>query len=280
MPGVDANHTPPATARLNTITTFLEDEWSSRLERALAATRPEQTEEALRHGLPLVMKLVSPDWKSVRDAQLGDMALVFEGPSGRTGIAICTQPNMNSLAAQLKRLRSQFGMRRVARLIVLRDGRVPLSKGAKVARQSLDDLEHQGAIIAHPAPPVLAALDALRALLSDAQSGDLAHAGEGVAPRTVEEWLMSHLPDDLREFAEQLAGTPTSTEQPRANDWLDLEELAALLTDHPLLPLDEAAELLKRPAATVAATIQRHPNRFGLLAGPPPLLFRITGEAG
>ena len=267
-----------STVPVGTIPEFLNDEWSVRVEQALAESRPERTEEALRHGLPLVMKLVSPASKLVSEEQLADVALVFEGPHGKTGVAICTQPNMTSLAAQLKRLKSQFASRRLARLIVVRDGRVPLSKGAKVARQSLDELERQGAILAHPSPAVLAALDALRALLSDAQAGDLAHAGEGVAPRTVEEWLMSHLPDDLREFVEQLSGEPSPTGPPHANDGLDLEELAALLAERPVLPLDEAAELLKRSAATVAATAQRHPDRFGLLTGSPLLLFRVTEE--
>ena len=278
-PQIGASSADPAvTSPVGTIPEFLNDEWNTRVERSLAKSRPERTEEVLRHGLPLVMKLVAPASKLVRDERLADMALVFDGPHGKTGIAICTQPNMNSLAAQLKRLKNQFATQRLARLIVVRDGRVPLSKGAKVVRQSLDELERQGAILAHPSPVVLAALDALRALLSDAQAGDLAHAGEGVAPRTVEEWLRSHLPNDLREFVEQLSGEPSPTGPPRANDWLDLEELAALLAERPLLALDEAAGLLKRPAATVAATAQRHPDRFGLLTGPPLLLFRVTEE--
>ena len=44
-------------------------------------------------------------------------------------------------------------------------------------------------------PPVdaLAALDAVRELLSDAKSGDLAYQGDTISPQTVEEWLAAHL---------------------------------------------------------------------------------------
>ena len=264
-------------ARDKRVAAFLDDAWNARVEQSLSANLTERTEDLVPSAVPLLVRLAIPQWTQVSNEQLPDVSLVFDGPTGRTGVAVCTQSHMNSLTARLKRLKNQFASRRLARLIVVRGA--ALSKTAKVARQTLNELEVQGAVIAHPSTQVLAALDALRSLLSDAKSGDLAHDWETVSPQTVEEWLKSHLPDELREFAQQLTGvSPTSAELP-AHDWLDLEELAALLVEQPVLPLDKASELLKRPAAAIVATIQRHPDRFGLLAGPPAIMFRVTSVA-
>ena len=261
-----------------TLDAFLNTEWFARIERATTESRPERTEEIVRHGLPLVMKLLTPAAKFIRDEQLADVALVFEGPHGKMGIAVSTQPNMNSVGAQMKRLISQLATQRVAKLVVVRDSRVPLTKSAKAARQTMDELERQGAILAHPTLTVLAAIDALRALLSDAQAGDLAHAGEAVSSREAEEWLKSHLPDDLREFVERLVNATTASAAPFSSDDPVLTELALLLAQRTVLPIGEAAEALQCPAANLIAAARRHPDRFGLQLGPPPLLFRVTGE--
>ena len=110
--------------------------------------------------------------KPVRDEQLPDIPLVFESADGRrSGLSVCTQSNMNSLSARLKRLKSQFAMQRLARLVIVRDDRVPLSPGARTARQHLEELEQQQVVIVHPSIETLAALDSLRELLSDAKSG-------------------------------------------------------------------------------------------------------------
>ena len=90
------------------------------------------------------------------------------------------------------------------RSYIIQDDRVPLTKAAKVARQSLEELQSLGVIVSQPSQQVLAGLDALRDLLSDAKSGDLAFHGENVLARPTEAWLAEHLPDDLRQFVEQL----------------------------------------------------------------------------
>ena len=192
---------------------FLDDEWKTLVEQSLSASRPERTEEIVRHGLPQLVRLLAPHWNSVRDEQLPDVPLIFEGPSGRTGVGICTQANMNSVAALLKRLKTQFDSDRLQRLIILRDGRVPLSKTAKVASQALSQLVEQGAVIAERSSEVFAALDALRSLLSESKSGDLAHDGQTVPPQTVEEWLKRHLPDSLRDFIECVTGGASAVQR-------------------------------------------------------------------
>ncbi|MBS0201307.1 MAG: hypothetical protein JSS49_00300 [Planctomycetes bacterium] len=254
---------------------FLDDEWKSRVEQALSASRPERTEEIVRHGLPQLARLLSPHWKPVRDEQLPDIPLVFEEPSGvRTGVSICTQANMNSVTALLKRLKTQFTPDRLGRLIVLRDGRVPLSKTAKVASQSLEQLVQQGAVIAEHSAEVYAALDALRELISESKSGDLSRDGQTVLPDTVEKWLCQHLPVGLRDFVDSILGKSSS-----ADDSLPLESLATLLSERPIVPLAEAAVALNSTEATVVALIQRHPDRARLLMGPPAVVFRVDGDS-
>ena len=261
---------PDQTRPADPVASFLDDEWKSRVERSMALNRPERTEDIVRHGLPQLVQTLNPQWQTVRDDLLSDVPLVFAGPHGRTGVSICTQPNMNSVAAQLKRLKTQFTPDRLSRLIVLRDSRVPLSKGAKVASQALTSLAEQGAVIVEHSTEVFAALDALRVLLSEARSGDLAREGQTIAPQTVEEWMRLHLPDCLRDFAEAVVGRQGS---PLAES-LRAEELATLLAERPVISLEEAAVTLKCEAKVVEALVEHHPDVARLLLGPPAVVFR------
>jgi len=189
---------------------FLAEAWDLCLEQKLATNAPESTEEIVRHGLPLFFRLRSPILKLVRDERLPDVSPIFEGPHGRTGLSICTHSNMNSLAARLKRLKNQVSQRRLDRLVLLRESRIPLSPSAKAARQYLEELEQQRAVCVFPAVEALAALDALRELLSDAKSGDLAFHGDTISPQTVEQWLAAHLEESLDNFAEEILGKPAA----------------------------------------------------------------------
>ena len=256
------------------VETFLDEEWKTRVERTVSLNRPELTEDIVRHGLPQLVQILAPQWGPVRDDQLPDVPLIFAGPSGRTGISICTQANMNSVTAQLKRLKTQFTPERLSRLIVLRDGRVPLSKGAKVASQALAHLADQGAEIVEHSTEVFAALDALRGLLSEAKSGDLARDGQTVTPQTVEEWLRRHLPDGLRDFVDEIVGNPKSGHV----ESLRVEELATLLAERPVISLIEAAESLKCAASEVERVVAHHPEIARILIGPPAVVFRAENE--
>ena len=184
---------------------FLAEEWKRRIEIRCCAARilPERTEEIVRHGLPLVLNLLTSPWKPTGDDQLPDVHLILDGPTGKVGMSVCVQSNMRNLGEQFKRLKTQFSLNRLTRLVIIQDERVPLTKAAKVARQTLEELQSLGVIVSQPTPQVLAGLDALRDLLSDAKSGDLAFHGENVLALPTEVWLADHLPDDLRQFVEQ-----------------------------------------------------------------------------
>lgn len=200
-----------ASSQTSEVDGVLSEQWQACLAQKLESNAPDRTEEIVRHGLPLLVKLMALDVKPVRDEQLPDVPLIFEvARGGRTGFSVCTQSNMNSLAARLKRLKSQWAMKRLARLVIVRDLRVPLSAGARAARQHLDELEQQQAAIVHPSLETLAALDAIRELVSDAKSGDLACHGETVSPQVVETWLSRQVSNGLRDFAKSVVGASVS----------------------------------------------------------------------
>lgn len=268
-PGTSVVPPPPPPER------FLQERWESLVDEKQAANGPESTEEILRHGVPLLVSLVAPEQRLVQDEHLPDVSLIFEGPTGRTGLSACTQSNMTSLATRLKRLKMQFASQRLHRLVIVRDSRVPLTKTAKAARQNLEELESQHAVILHPAVEVLAAIDALRALLSDAKSGDLDCQGNPLSPRTVEEWFRTHLAGELESFVGDVLGHSDGEAAKESVDVQSLEALIGFLNENPVAPLVEVAESLRQSVQSLIETARRHPDHFGLLGQPPSVLFRI-----
>jgi hypothetical protein len=125
----------------------------------------------------------------------------------------------------------------------------------------------------------LAALDALRELLSDAKSGDLAYRGDTVAPQTVREWLKGHLPAALCDFVDKVLATQTTDARAKTSDAHEIEALNELLAQTPMLPLEEAAQALQLPVEQLAVTVRKHSEHFGLLGQPPTMLFRAVDRA-
>jgi hypothetical protein len=262
-----------------TVTAFLENQWTACVEQKLEASSPERTEEIVRHGLPMLIQLAAPGRMLVHDDLLPDVPILVEGSRGRSGVAVCADANMKTRAAQLRRLKVQFARDRLARLVLLCDPRVPLSQGARAARQYQDDLVEKRAEILHPSPEALAALDALRELLSDAKSGDLPYRGQAVSPQTLAEWLTANLPAELSDLVDDVLGESAESAATSRSDAQAIETLSALLMQNPLFPLEEAAKNLEKPVDQVAALVRRHPDLFGLLGQPPTMLFRPVDRA-
>lgn len=193
-------------------------EWEGRVERAIAANRSEETESIVARALPFLISIAAPDWKKQdKESKLRDVDLVFSPPGAdaRVGVSLCTQGNMTSLAARLRRLREQQAQGNLRRLILIRDPRTPIGAQAAKANEYLDELRAAGAIFHQPSPELLAALDAFASLLSDAQSGDLSAGGDTVPARTVRDWLAAHLAPELARFAESIAGGVLPAEKAR-----------------------------------------------------------------
>lgn len=268
----DADRIEPAK---ETVETFFEEKWSVSIEDKQASNTPERTEEIVRHGLPLLVRMTAPNVKLVTDERLPDVSLVFEQQTGRIGVSLCTQANMTSLAGRLKRLKEQHASKRIDRLVVVRDSRVPVSPTAKKSQQLLDELQQQQALIVYPSVEALAALDALRDILSDAKSGNLSLHGETILPQTVEEWLTRNLTSGLRDFVDDVLGTTSNSKQ-LPSDVHQLEALNTLLAARPVLQLEEAADYLSSSIELLTELVNRHPDQFRLLNGTTVTLFRAV----
>lgn len=269
----------PLPPRRQTLAQFFEETWNATLEEKQQSNTADRTDEIIRHGLPLLMPLVAPAIRLAQNETLPDVELVFDAPGQRLGVSLCTQANMNSLASRLKRLKGQFDKARLSRLVLLRDRRIPLSKTAKAAAKSLEELEQRGAVVLYPSIEILAAIDALRTLLSNAKSGDLSCGADSIAPQTVSEWLQVQLSEPLRDFVEEILGESREHSSEAGTDAAVLESLNTLLTEQALLPIDQAAAGLRRSVADVLAVVERHPQHVGLLGQPPLLLFRVESDA-
>ena len=117
----------------------------------------------------------------------------------------------------------------------------------------------------------MVALAALRRLLSDAESGDLASHGETVTAESVEHWIAGHLPAALESL---LAGLETASKVPVDVKSALAPKLAGLLAQKKMMTLEEAARSLEVALADVEEVARRDPRQFGILGGSVPALFQ------
>jgi len=243
----------------------LAEKWERYVERAERTNRPELSDQILEHGLPLLLQLGRPE--RVIGAGSRDMQFTVSGPGSPVGVSICNQSNMTSLAGRLRRLRSEILP--PDRLAVVRDSRLPISRNSRASRKYLDELTGLGARLIHPNPEALAALDALRVLLSEARAGDLAHD-----TATIEEWLASNLPSPLSVLVRDLS---LQNSAPKNIDFR--EDLLDFLAKRFITTLEEAARVVARTENEVATCAAGSPGVIGFLAGPPPLLYHVVATS-
>ncbi|HID24794.1 MAG TPA: hypothetical protein EYP14_20675, partial [Planctomycetaceae bacterium] len=218
-----------------------------------------EIEDAIAQGLPLLVTVLAPDWRLGETADLQDVDLRLERKDQRIDISICMHEHMTGLAARLRRLVAQWKGSGQSRLVLIRPLERPIPKTAKKTRERLNTLTERGAALIHPSGEVVAALDALRKLLSDAKAGDLSHNGETVSPETVQEWLQKNLPSCVEDFAAAiLAGDPLGTK-----DRLILGELLELLSREHVIALEDAARKLAIDRDELWRAAQTQPDLVG-----------------
>lgn len=261
----------PVKASVNT-SDFLEELWQQALEKAAAANIPEDSDPILQHGLSGLMGIQKDPWRENQDETLKDIDLIFSPSKGkRIEISLCNQQNMTGLAYRLKRLSEGLKKGGFQKLILIRDPRLPIKTTARKVKEYLGELKKSGARLIHPPMEVLAALDALRSLLSEARAGDLAHRGLTVGPNTLQQWLVENIPPALQDFMEKLTA--------EGEDVFPGEALLALLEENLLLKLNEAAVRLDQPPSALWTWVRKNPGLVGLLNGPPALLFQIVPDS-
>jgi hypothetical protein len=263
---------------------MLENEWSARFESALAGGEASQTDEILQHGIPLLAELVGKGGKpgaASSSTKASDIDFVLSDDDGCIAVSVCNQ-NARGLHWRLKRIRGRLdggrGVSPYDRLVLLRDPRQPIGKGAKT-RELFNELTDSGATVINPSVEVLAALEALRSLLSDAKAGDLAHRGEAVPVEDLKAWLVRKLPDCLTTFVDDLFSHPRPYGVAPAADRGLVEDLAELIEIRCVLDAREAALELGRDLDEIETCAHGHPERFGVLAGPATVLLRRVPQS-
>ncbi len=246
--------------------------WETRLEKSVQANSPEKSEHILADGVPMLLDTVAEGWQVADDNQHRDIDFVLTGPGGeaRVGVSFCTQQSMTSLAGRLRRLKDQVPD--FQKFVLIRDSRTPISQTARRTREHLDDLEKADAVIYRPSVEAMAALDALRQLLADADSGDLSVDSHTITTETVQSWLAGHLASALADMRDVLTGYPNTLEIGPADSGLD--ELIELINREHVLAVEQALAELGWPTDRVEAIVRDNPQQVGLLEGPPAVLFQ------
>ncbi|HYP99171.1 MAG TPA: AAA family ATPase [Polyangiaceae bacterium] len=173
----------------------LESEYLERRRSALDH-QPEDSTRTLTHGLPIAWFTFSKctEFASLAALEASAADVVLRGPRGDFDVAICNERNMNSLAARFRKLlRNCNGPALTAGTtpIVVRHVALEISGTARKTREYLDELTRLGCRFIQPDAEALAALEALRSMISDARSGDLSARGETLEPTEVAHWLVT-----------------------------------------------------------------------------------------
>jgi hypothetical protein len=220
-----------------------------------------ETEAILRNGMPLLARSAG-----LTCSGLGNRSpLDFTIDGGRVAIALCNEANTGSLANHLKKISAAWKPAANQTLLLVRDARLPIPRTAKVSNQRIAGLQEQGGRLVPVSQEAVEVLAALRRLLSDAESGDLAHHGESVTPGAVEQWIAGHLPAALDQLVSGFGAAPLDRITPA---------LAALLAERKIVTLEDAARNLEVAIGEVEKCARRDPRQFGILGGSVPALFQ------
>jgi hypothetical protein len=214
-------------------------------------------------------------WK-VTDSDAQGADIVVSGER-RTAICIRNEADGRSLTPRLKALLGNVPRRDGAKLTLIRDARLPVSRTAVKAREHLKTLQERGCSLIEPKIEALAALDALASLLGDAKSGDLANQATALDGGAVLNWLKSianELPfEPVKEFSDSVF-----VDEPTLVDTLqqDLTDLLALVR---VVELESAATQLKQSPERVLSIARAEHSQCLVLDGPPTLILDMAGVA-
>lgn len=234
----------------------------------------EALEIVLAHGLPKLLALAEVHEQHRRPEHARWVDLVFGDGRQATAVSFCHQ-SPQSLARRLKSILDADITRAYPRVVLLRPAALPIRPQAVKTREYLTRLEERGARLVQPLPEALAALDALRKLLADAQSGDLACAGQTLEAAAVAQWLTENLPEPLHRLLDEIAGEVP--EETPASPALERNLLDYVAERH-VVPASEAAAKLQASEEEILDCARHCSGQLGVLAGPPAVLFAFVAE--
>jgi len=238
----------------------LERLWAS----AESRSKPETADAVLAHGLPVALEMLGRKTTSTGDG------LKIDGGASPIGVHFINQPNLRSVAATLKRLLDRGTPAGPLRLV--RDQRLPIPPSAKATRERIAQIEKGGGLLVHVEAEALAALDAMRKLLTAATSGDLSSNGEAVEEKTVREWLARNLPQPVKRFAAELLGEGEVDPNPDA--------LLELVGSRKVVSVAEAVQAISWPRDRIEDYARTHPMNIRWFGGPCAVVcLAVTSDA-
>jgi len=248
---------------------FFQQQLEERWQDSPAFKGSGETDEIVLHGLQLVSGLAGARAGDPPERFRRDISLQMGPDHAPVYLVMLNQQHGLAVTNRLKRLKNALAPAERARLRLIRDSRLQIAPTAKKGLRLLNEMEQEGARLVQPGAETLAALDAVRSLLADAQSGDLAREGRTVAPESVREWLAEKLPDAVRDLIEQISGEGEPAPV----------ELLEFVQQRRVVPVWEAAERLGMAEERVIKHARHNPDAVRVLAGPPPVLFYYVPAA-
>jgi hypothetical protein len=250
---------------------FLQQEFEAALKEARIVVARQGGDKTLGESLPWLLQssgaaALGRDDRRSRYAHLG-----FRGARGgdfAVALCYCTP---RELTPRLRRI-DRYWTKSPLAVKVVRDPSV--KPGAK-GQELLEAIKSRGAQVIHALPEALAALQAIHNMIASARSGDLTRDGEGIAEREVTQWALDNMPRQLEQLRDDLLGKETS----RPYDPV-LPRLAALVGERKVVEARIAANELDLTLEDVSACASRNPMQFGVLAGPPLVLFEAVEGSG
>lgn len=248
---------------------FLQEQYERNLADARRQAPREGADKILDESLPWLLQnsgltVLGPDADASRFSNL-----VYRGPGGDTALVYCFRRGV-ALTHALKRINRTWNPG--AGLKILSDPSMQPKEGS-VGAKVLGELKQRGAQQSYPLPEALVALHAIRNLTTSARSGELTLDGRQVIEPEATEWALANLAPQLEQLRAELVQ--------KADEDLVLPALSALITKKKVIDADVAARELSLRAEEVAACARRHPMHFGLLEGPPLVLFQaVEGSPG
>jgi hypothetical protein len=255
------------------LSTFLQNEMTAREENAFSLVGPDEMEDMLSNVLPSLVNILDERCREKVRKHHPDVDMVIACPDAEIGICLCNHQNMNSLAGKFRRLIQNFPPGQRMRLVLLRHPQLRIRPGAKKVNQYLRWLNDRRVRIVTPSLEALAALDALRSLLSDTRSGDLTHQGKPVHEKTVREWFKSLKASPAKAFMDDVL---SESDPIPPEDQEILLPLRELMGKERVIALAEAARRMHIQIFRLEPFVKNHPREIGYLEGPPAVLFDVV----
>ena len=243
---------------------FIQERFGVFLSEARRQWRKMGGEVVLESCLPWLLENMGMR-VSGKSATPGYVHLAGKSPSKEAGYLFCYTPGTPFTTRLRKAATNWTGS---PDLTIVSDPEIRLKPELK-GSQYLGVLKAKGARQVHPTAEAMAVLLAIRNLTTTARAGDLSHAGETVSEQEVTNWILANLPRQVETLWEELA------EAPSRDDGLK-GRLLGFVSERKIVEAAVAAEELSISMEEVAACASRYPMHFGVLEGPPLLLFEAV----